>query len=115
MFFLWALLPLAVIGDAAAHNAYLLPLDIYSESVLQRPSPIDSETANAIIARRLDATNSLSLDRIGEEALEKLDLYGGQPQSLLGFSPVDEPSGRLIFEIEGRYGMYEVCLWLVTN
>lgn len=107
-----SLLPwLAVVGYATAQDAYLYNLDIEahpaspSSSSSSQLVSIDSETANAILARRLGATASIRLGLVDDGILEHLNQYGGQ-QVLSPFE-VDATSStldRLIFAIEGYDG-----------
>lgn len=103
---------LAVIGCTAAQEAFLYNLDIKPQAAASFESfPIDSETANAILARRLDATRSRTLGPVDDIILEHLDRYGGQRTfSLFGDNGASDVVDRLIVAIEGYDGWYKTSL-----
>jgi hypothetical protein len=100
---------LAVIGCTAAQDAYLYNIDIQPQAASSsKPSPIDSETANAILARRLGATDSIKLGAVDDVLLEHLNQYGGQRTlSLFGDEGASFKSDRLVIAIEGYDGAYK--------
>lgn len=98
---------LPVFGCTAAQNAYLYNLDIQplAGSFLE-DSSIDSETANAILARRLRATESSSLGSVDDVVLEHLNRYGGQQAlSLFQNEAASSIPNRLLIALEGYEGM----------
>jgi hypothetical protein len=97
---------LTLSGCAAAQNAYLYNLDIHpSTTSSSTSSSIDSETANAILGRRLGATESLKIGHIENVVLEHLNQYGGQ-QPISMFSDEGSPfvTSRVVIGIEGYDG-----------
>jgi hypothetical protein len=99
---------LVVIGCTAAQDAYLYNIDIQPQAASSKPSPIDSETANAILARRLGATDSIKLGAVDDVLLEHLNQYGGQRTlSLFGDEGASFKSDRLVIAIEGYDGAYK--------
>jgi hypothetical protein len=100
---------LAVIGCAAAQDAYLYNLDIHprpTSSSSSKASSIDSETANAILTRRLGATERCRLGSVDHIVLEHLNQYGGQQiSSLFGGETASSISNRLLIAIEGYDGV----------
>jgi hypothetical protein len=100
---------LAVIGCAAAQDAYLYNLDIHprpASSPSSKASSIDSETANAILTRRFGATERCRLGSVDQVVLEHLNQYGGQQiLSLFGEKTASSISNRLLIAIEGYDGV----------
>jgi hypothetical protein len=100
---------LALVACAAAQNAYLYNLDIEPRTASSsHSSSIDSETANAILARRLGATASRNLGTTNEQRLEQLNYYGGH-QTLSFFSQESTSSkpDRLVVVLEGYEGIHQ--------
>lgn len=97
---------LALFGCAAAQNAYLYNLDIQPQAgSFLEDSSIDSDTANAILARRLRATESSSLGSVDDVVLEHLNRYGGQQAlSLFQDEAASSISDRLLLVLEGYEG-----------
>ena len=98
---------LAVFGCTAAQNAYLYNLDIQRQAgSFLKDSSISSETANAILARRLRATDSISLGTVDDVVLEHLNRYGGQRAlSLFQDEAASPMSDKLLIALEGYEGM----------
>lgn len=98
---------LAVIGCAAAQDAYLYNLDIQPRATSSpKAASIDSETANAILARRFGATEQRRLGPVEDVVLEHLNQYGGQQTiSLFGDEAASSMSNRLLIAIEGYDGV----------
>jgi hypothetical protein len=96
---------LTIAGCAAAQNAYLYTLDIQPRAASSSmSSSIDSKTANAILARRLGATESMTLGNADDVLLELLGRYGGQQTvSIFGEGPSPKLD-RLVVAIEGYDG-----------
>lgn len=97
---------LTTVGYVAAQRAYLYNYDVEpNTSSTAISSSIDSETANAILARRLDGTEALNLGQVGNEFLEHLNQHGGQ-QAIPLFSNEGESlrANRLILAIQGYDG-----------
>ena len=101
---------LAVIGCTAAQDAYLYNLDIHPRTPSSIPySTIDSETANAILTRRLDATESSYLGAVDDVVLANLNQYGGQRTlSLFGNGVASSMSDKLLVAIEGYDGVFRI-------
>ena len=100
---------LLIAGCAAAQNAYLYTLDIKPQQTSSSiSSSIDSETANAILTRRLGGTESARLGRVDNLFLEHLNNYGGQQTlHLFGDEISSSASDRLIIAIEGYDGKWQ--------
>jgi hypothetical protein len=100
---------LAVIGCAAAQDAYLYNLDIHpppTSSSSPKASSIDPETANAILTRRFGRTERCRLGSVDQVVLEHLNQYGGQQTlSLFGEETASSISNRLLIAIEGYDGV----------
>lgn len=103
---------LVVIGCTAAQDAFLHTLDIQPQTApSSTSSSIDSETANALLARRLGTTGSRSLGPVDDVFLEHLNRYGGQRTlSLFGNDASSTEADRLILAIEGYDGGYKPSL-----
>lgn len=100
------LLWIAAARYAAAQDAYLYNVDIQSQPASStKSSSIDSDTANAVLGRRLGATGWMKLGSVDDVVLEHLNRYGGQRTSSL-FNDEDASSicDRLIVIIEGYNG-----------
>ena len=95
-----------IIGCAAAQNGYLYNLDIKPRRTSSSiSSSIDSDTANAILTRRLGATESAKLGRVDDIILEYLNNYGGQrTMQLFGDDASSSIPDRLVIAIEGYDG-----------
>ncbi len=101
---------LAVIGCAAAQDAYIYNLDVQPPAASSsKPSSIDSDTANAILARRLGATESRKLGLVDDVILAHLNHYGGQ-RTVLPFADesASSMSDRMMILIEGYEGMLRI-------
>lgn len=98
-----------IAGCAAAENAYLYTLDIKPRQLSSSiSSSIDSETANAILTRRLGGTESTRLGPVDNLRLEHLNNYGGQQTlQLFGDETSASASDRLIIAIEGYDGKWQ--------
>jgi hypothetical protein len=110
----------ALIGCATAQDAYLYNLDIQPRATSSpKSSSIDSETANAILARRLGATESRKLGHVDDVVLDYLNDYGGQRMlSLFGDGRASSTSSRLVISIEGYDGVHRntmSCLQLLRS
>jgi hypothetical protein len=97
---------LAIVGCAAAQNAYLYNLDIHPRSSSSSRFPsIDTETAIDILARRLGAAELIELGRVDDDILEHLNQYGGQQRlPLFGDEGPTSRPDRVVIAIEGYDG-----------
>lgn len=103
---------LTLVGCAAAQNGYLHLFDIEprlpSDSI---STTINSHTANAILARRIDVTDSRKLGILDDTVLDQLDRFGGhQRLSLFGDENTSTKPHTLIVAIEGYDGTSEDCI-----
>lgn len=99
---------IAIIGCAAAQNAYLYNIDIKprpQQAASSVSASIDSDTATAILTRRLGAAESTKLGYVDDIVLEHLNNYGGQGTlRLFGDEASSSIPDRLVIAIEGYDG-----------
>jgi hypothetical protein len=101
---------------ATAQKAYLYNLDLNGDATSSSIyTSIDSETANAILARRLGGTEALSLGRADEDLLQHLNQYGGQQDHALFQSEDESSANRLVLALQGYDGALKLDTLMVLS
>ncbi|KAK5050391.1 hypothetical protein LTR84_003672 [Exophiala bonariae] len=87
----------ALLQHVAAQGAYLFTID--RSVVSSSTAMLESELANAIVARRRALTADRSIGSMNENSLDDLNIYGGYQTPLFGETTTDEAPGKLFIRL----------------
>jgi len=86
---------------SATGKVYVYDHDGSASQHTSTPETIDPKTARLIFARRLDLSQFHTLSNVDDEALRRINDFGGQKQMMFGWDKHTEGPSEVMIVVEG--------------